>query len=291
VQIETFRIAEPTTTLASVFERQKRNPVGREIDYSALRENFFVVSGLQGLKRFYVRGQARGNEVRGVTILYDQAMQGIMDRVAVAMSSRFDPFPTSAVPLAARRKVEYATAIVVSEAGHVITDRQAVDGCYVITLVGYGGAERIAENADLALLRLYGARHLKPLAFAPKGQTATDVTLVGIADPQAQAGNGATTTVPVRLDAGDNQTRTLDPPPPPGFAGAAAVSAKGQLVGMALIKAAVVAGPSSAARAEIAPADDIRTFLEGRNVTPANGGATDLNAAKDSVLRVICVRK
>jgi hypothetical protein len=173
----------------------------------------------------------------------------------------------------------------------VITDRQAVDGCYVITLVGYGGAERIAENADLVLLRLYGARNLKPLALVPKGQSATDVTLVGIADPQAQAGNGATTTVPVRLDAGDNQRRTLDPAPPLGFAGAAAVNAQGQLVGMALIKAAVVAGPSSAARAEIAPADDIRTFLEARNVAPANASPPDLNAAKDSVLRVICVRK
>jgi hypothetical protein len=246
---------------------------------------------LQGLKRFYVRGQARGNEVRGVTILYDQAMQGIMDRVAVAMSSRFDPFPTSAVPLAARRKVEYATGIVVSESGHVITDRQAVDGCYVITLVGHGGVERIAENADLVLLRLYGARDLKPLALAPQGRNATDVTLVGIADPQAQGGNGATTNIALRPDAGDSQRRALDPAPPPGFAGAAAVNAHGELVGMALIKAAVVAGPSSAARAELVPADDIRTLLESRNVTPATAGATDLVAAKESVLRVICVRK
>jgi hypothetical protein len=207
------------------------------------------------------------------------------------MSSRFEPFPTAGVPLAARRKVEYATGIVVDNIGHVITDRQAIEGCYVVTLPGYGGAERIAENADLTLLRIYGARNLKPLALAPKASNPADATLVGIADPQAQAGNSATTTIPVRSDPGENARRALEPEPPLGFAGAAAVNAQGQLVGMARIKAAVVAGPSSTARAEIVPADDIRAFLEGRNVAPAASGPSDANAAKASVLRVICVRK
>ena len=60
---------------------------------SIMRDNFFVLSGQQGLKRFYVRAHVKDNEVRGMTILYDQAMMGIMDPITVAMSSRFDPFP------------------------------------------------------------------------------------------------------------------------------------------------------------------------------------------------------
>jgi len=39
-----------------------------------------------------VRAQASGSEVRGVTVLYDQATEGIMDPVTVVMSSAFAPF-------------------------------------------------------------------------------------------------------------------------------------------------------------------------------------------------------
>jgi len=35
--------------------------------------DFFVLSGLQGLKKFYLRGTFKGDEVRILTILYDQA--------------------------------------------------------------------------------------------------------------------------------------------------------------------------------------------------------------------------
>src|SRR5215468_7555681 len=137
VQIETFRIAEPGTTLAAVFEQQKKEPANRAVDYSVMRDGSFAVAGLQGLKRFYVRAYGRQNEVRGVTVMYDQAMQGIMDRVTVAMSSSFEPFPGAlTTPTMARRKVEYATGVVLDDAGHIATDRQAVDSCLVITLPG-----------------------------------------------------------------------------------------------------------------------------------------------------------
>ena len=43
-----------------------------------------------------------------------------------------------------------------------LTDRQVVEGCYVLNLPGLGGADLVAEDktADLALLRVYGARNL-----------------------------------------------------------------------------------------------------------------------------------
>ena len=126
VQVETFRIAGPGTTLPAIFEQQKKEPPQRKVETSALRPDFFVLTGLQGLKRFHVRAHIQGSEVRGLTILYDQANEGIMDPVAVAMSSAFDAFPggTAAVAPAPKRKVEYGTGIVVSSAGHVVTDRQ-----------------------------------------------------------------------------------------------------------------------------------------------------------------------
>src|SRR6202011_4059506 len=94
VQVETFRVAAAGTTLAGVFEQQRKQPADRKVEYNVLRPDFFVLSGMQNLKKFYVRGQVKESEVRGITILYDQALEGTWDRIAVAMSSAFAAFPT-----------------------------------------------------------------------------------------------------------------------------------------------------------------------------------------------------
>jgi hypothetical protein len=220
--------------------------------------------------------------------MYDQAMQGIMDPIAVAMSSRFEAFPSAAGP-PPRRKVEYATGVVIDAQGHVITDRQATDGCRVISLAGLGSAELIGATAQLALLRLYGARNLAPVGLAPDGQNASDLTLVGIADPQQQGGNAATTVAAAKLAAG--ASRPIEPAPALGFSGAAALDPQGRVVGVALLKLAAMAGPTYVvSQALFVPAEDIRSLLNGRNLAPANG-PSGLDAAKAAVVRVICVRK
>ncbi|MCQ3942956.1 MAG: peptidoglycan-binding protein, partial [Alphaproteobacteria bacterium] len=168
VQIETFRDSIADTTFAALFEQQKKSPAGRRTEYSALRADFFVLSGLQGLKKFYVRAQLRENEVRGISILYDQAMDGIMEPVVVAMSSAFAPFAAGDALIGVKRNVEYATAVVASADGHLVTDRAATDGCHVIIVAGHGHAERIAEDpaADLALIRVHGPHRFAPLALS-----------------------------------------------------------------------------------------------------------------------------
>jgi peptidoglycan hydrolase-like protein with peptidoglycan-binding domain len=287
VQIETFRIADAGTTLAAVFEQQKKEPATRKVEYNVMRDNFFVLSGLQGLKRFYLRAHGKDNEVRGMLIMYDQAMQGIMDPVAVAMSARFEPFPGAPAGPPPKRKVEYASGIVVDKLGHVITDRQATDGCNVIALSGLGNAEVVADEGDLALLRVYGARDLKPVAVAAAANP-SDVTLVGVVDPQSQGGNSVTTTSRARLGGGD--PRPLEPAPALGYSGAAALDAQGRLVGMALLKLAVVAGPTYVvSQARLVPVDAIKAFLDTRSIAlSAERTGADPRA---SVTRVICVRK
>jgi len=291
VQIETFRTNEPGTTLNAVYDRQRKEPAGRQIGYTVLRPDFFVLSGLQGLKKFYVRAQAKDGEVRGLTILYDQAMEGIMNRVVIAMSSAFQPFPAGAAAgPPPKRKVEYGTGIVV-DGSHVLTDRQVTDGCYVLTLPGLGGADLVGEDkaADLALLRIYGARNLEPLATGEAA--AADAMLVGIADPQAQGGGAAVSTVKVRLSE-NGAERVIEPAPAPGFSGAAVLDSGGKLVGMAQAKAAQVAGPPPAgAQAKLVPLDSIKTFLTAQKVELAASTRAGLEAAKQSVVRVICARK
>jgi hypothetical protein len=288
IQIETWRIK--AINVAAVAEREKNEPAGRKIDYTLVRPDFFVLSGLQGLKKFYVRGQFRDGEVRGMTILYDQATEGKMSPVVIAMSSAFTPFPAAAAQADApppRKKVEYATGIVVSADGAIITDRQAVDGCQFIVVPGHGNADRVAEDKarGLALLRIYGAAGLKPIALASAAPK-PNVVLTGIADPQNQGGGGAVTNANATLTA-----TALSPTPAIGFAGAAAVDGDGVFAGMTLLKPAVVAAAAPAATgndAVLVPAGQVREFLKANNVEAVSGPNAD---AKTSVLRVVCVRK
>jgi peptidoglycan hydrolase-like protein with peptidoglycan-binding domain len=284
VQIEIFRESAADTTLSALFEQQKKTPAARKTEYSVLRPDFYVVSGLQGLKKFYVRAQLKDNDVRGVAIMYDQAMDGIMEPVVVAMSSAFAPFGGGTAMPGIKRKVEYATAIVASPSGHLIADRMATDGCHVIVVPGLGNAERVAQDqaSELALLRVYGAGSLKPIPLSAQPPRSTELTLVGVGDPQTQDGRNNVSTFNVKIRGTDNGIVALDPAPPSGFSGAAVIDAQGQFVGLAGLKAASQASLVSAAA--------IRKFLENAKVTPADGG-TGIDAAKASVTRVICVRK
>ena len=90
VQLTRRKEAEPTT--AKLAEREKQEP-GRKVDYSAVRPDFFVLSGLNGQKKFYVRGTFRGDEVRILTVTYEQAVGNVVDPVVIAMSSAFTAFP------------------------------------------------------------------------------------------------------------------------------------------------------------------------------------------------------
>ena len=293
IQIETFRINAPGVTLASVFDRAKKEPANRRPEYQTLKTDFFVVSGAQGgVKRFYVRGQIKGDEVRGVTILYDNALETTVDRIVVAVSNAFSGFPAAQAPVAVgsapRRPVEYATGIVVSKAGHIVTDRTAVEDCQFVVVPGFGNAARVADDkaSDVTLLQVFAARDLTPATLADGGR-GSDVTLVGIADPQTQDGGSAVSSVKARVLAVSGTAQPLEPAPALGFAGAAALDGDAKLVGMVDVLAT---SDKAATKAAMVPAEAIRTFLTAQSIAPANGPAT-LDDAKAALVRVICVRK
>jgi hypothetical protein len=294
IQVETFRMSGPGTSLADIFDQQKKQPAGRRIEVNLLRPDFFILSGIQGLKKFYVRAEIRDAEVRGMTLLYDQATEGIMDPVAVVMSSAFAPFAGSGLFVLAgspaRRKVEYGSGIIVTAAGHILSDRRLTEGCNVIGVAGLGNADRMAEDQenDLVLLRVFGAPDLNPAALVHEGARGPDLTLVGITDPQAQGGGKAVSTVGARLDG-----ESIAPAPPLGFDGAAAIDGQGRLFGMVALKDSAVANLGSTAppgRASIVPVQTLRKFLDAQDVTPATGRA-GVDGVKAALVRVICVRK
>jgi peptidoglycan hydrolase-like protein with peptidoglycan-binding domain len=293
IQIQLARRKEAGPVTAKLAEREKKEP-GRNIDYTVVKPDFFVLSGLQGLKKFYLRGTFKGDEVRILTILYDQATENTVEPVVIAMSSAINAFP-AAVQTAGpppRKTVEYGTGVVISDDGAIIADRQITDGCLTVAIAGFGNADRVAEDKehDLALLRIYGARGLKALNLAnPATKTALDLT--GIADPQNQGGGAAVTGVKASVvQLGSGSDIALTPAPALGFSGAPALDGDGRFAGVALLKPVQVAGSTDgvpAAQAVLVTSNTVRDFLKANGVTAAGASAD----AKASVVRVICVRK
>jgi hypothetical protein len=160
-----------------------------------------------------------------------------------------------------------------------------------IVISGYGNADRAAEDKehDLALLRIYGARGLRPLGLGT-GSAKSGVELTGIADPQSQGGGAAVSSVKSLITpVGSGNDLALAPAPGLGFSGAPALDGDGRFAGVALLKPVVVAGTGGtpSAQAALVHADIARDFLKANGVT-ASGSSSD---AKAAVVRVICVRK
>ena len=90
IQIETFQFAE--AALPALFDEEKKT-ARRQTTSSSLKPDSFIIMGVQGLKNFVVRADARGSAVRGITVLYDQATEGTMSRVAINVANAFVGFP------------------------------------------------------------------------------------------------------------------------------------------------------------------------------------------------------
>jgi len=293
IQVLLTRRKEANPTTARLADAEKKDPPGRTVDYTVVKPDFFVLSGLQGLKKFYVRGTFKGDEVRIMTILYDQATQNTVEPAVIAMSSAFNAFPAGQGQ-APRKTVEYSTGIVVTADGAILADREATEACQAIAVQGFGNVDRIADDRDrgLALLHTYGPRELKPLAL-DGGAASTGVEIVGVADPQNQGGGAVITSARAQVtQVGTGGDLALSPPPAFGFSGAPALDDSGKFAGIALLKPVVVAAatPTNAAPASqsvLVTGDSVREFLKANDVT-ANGTSGD---AKAAVVRVICVRK
>ena len=228
VQVETFRIKNAGLTLAALFEQEKKQPSTRKVEGSALHDDNFFVSGMQGLKYFSVRAQLRDGEVRGFTVLYDQMMEGIVAPVMGPMAAAFSPFPERSAPFAAPAKtVEYGTGLIVSSNGHIVTARRLTQGCQVIVAAGLGDADRVADDPEsgLALLRVYGAHKVAPLSLTQCRAQAGRCDAGRHLRPEGAGRPQGLTEIKARLTDGA-AIELRQPVPMAGFSGAAALDAQ-----------------------------------------------------------------
>lgn len=282
IQVETFRIANGLT-LAALFAMERSKPRPRRVESSSLREPRFSIFGMQGLRRFAMHAQAGNGEIRGFTVSYDQALEGMLTPLATAMANSFAAFAPGIAPPADRsQRVVYGSGVIVSATGDIVTDRAITEDCQTITVAHLGPAERVATRDSIALLRVYGARNLTPAATGAPGSN-SDVIVRAIPDPKTQDGNTEVKETRARLAASGAAVR-LDPPPATTSAGAGVFDTEGRLIGllspkgMQLASAETVAPPSG-----LTPATVVQDLLPG-SAKSATAPATA------SMVRIVCVR-
>ena len=170
---------------------------------------------------------------RTLTILYDQATEGVMEPVVIAMSSAFDPFPAANVAGPPPRKmVEYATGVSSAPTARSSPDATPPTAAGHIVVAGHGNADRIADDEDrgLALLRIYGANDCIRCVRSRYGKRRRR------ADRHHRSAKPGRRlrrqSVKVSVTHAAAHESTLTPAPALGFAGAPALDADGKFAGL-----------------------------------------------------------
>ena len=272
LQVETFRI-DTGATLDAVFEQQKKDAAPAQSRATSLQADSFVISGMQGLKKM-LRARLRARTARCAASPCSTTRRWKAPwtrwwrrcRAPSCRSPRASPWPARPTRRAARSNT--APACSSPPRATSLTDRKLIDSCNVIALPGSAtpsASPPMTRRRAGAAARLWRAQPEAGRHARRRAPSGADVTLVGIADPQAQGGGAAISTVNARLGV-EASTRPLETAPALGFAGAAALDAQGRFAGMVAMKAPVVAGPAAAA-ARRGAGRAVRNFLERRTTS------------------------
>lgn len=90
VDMVTIRIPLAERSLSDLYRIHTRK-AGRSVEYSVFRGDWFVVTGKEDGKHFYVRAHSWGEDIRGFAISYPTSLQQVFGRLTTAMSSDFKP--------------------------------------------------------------------------------------------------------------------------------------------------------------------------------------------------------
>lgn len=239
--------------LAAIFEKaiavSPNSP--RKITYKLLRPDFFVVTGETPTGRFYRRLSAGPQGLRGFSIGYDKALAPSVDKLVIAISASFEPFPTGAIPSApsavagtaaspssglssllvpaARSNERYGVALALNERV-ALSAAVVVDGCRTLRVGNRNAKLRLKDDASgLVLLDLEGMGAAKPPSLRSEAAGAAEALVL------VAYGNDAGKRVAVALPGQSVQADgkpALKAPLQPGQAGAPAFDRQGRLVGI-----------------------------------------------------------
>lgn len=175
VRLETVRKAFSEETYESLHRTLSATSASRIISYKVLNSDKFVVSGKRDGKPFYMLINNTPGESAGFSIEWDASRNDVGSMVATFMASYSYPLafdvpegsPSTNAPLQVTAEPSSpvqpkpaqgwsGTGFFVAEQGILVTNHHVIDGCAVITVVGYGPARLITgdKDLDLAVLQL-----------------------------------------------------------------------------------------------------------------------------------------
>ncbi|MDB5647387.1 MAG: Peptidoglycan-binding domain 1 protein [Methylobacterium sp.] len=281
VTLETKSYPPGETGLDAVFARITAPTPERRVTYKILRPDFLVVTAETATGKSYIRYAAGEAGLRGITLGYDKALAGEVDRLAIAVANSFVPFPgavpavapapvaaavpaPSPPPLPGRKPAPIATGLLVAP-GRVLTSATALGGCRAPAIAG--AAARIAKGgrADLVLLETGPPAGRTPALPAIRAGALAEGEAVltlgldaegGVAVAPGQSGaEGARVTAPLQ----------------PGAGGALVLDRAGTLAGLVATFPAsprLVAGVVPPASYGLVPTAAIAAFLTEAGLAP-----------------------
>ncbi|MEM5582788.1 hypothetical protein WNZ15_10025 [Roseibium sp. AS2] len=87
IELETWRVARHESGYETLYRRLTGPQSGRVIRYRTFRNDFFVVSGRQDGRDFYLRVMKTPQDSRGFSLFWEPKHTVFMNRLALAMSS------------------------------------------------------------------------------------------------------------------------------------------------------------------------------------------------------------
>lgn len=175
IELETLRIPHYDTGYQQLFRRLSTETRNRRIEYKLFRNDYFIVSGTNRGKDFYLRVFRTGRDTRGFSLSWDNKVSALMDRVAVAMSNSLTYFDGSrqanrpqlpsarnsdrAIPAPStqpKRTRSSGSGYFLSDQGHVGTNFHVVEDCSRLEVSGFGSAKVIKKDElnDLAIIQI-----------------------------------------------------------------------------------------------------------------------------------------
>ncbi|MDQ0395649.1 hypothetical protein [Labrys monachus] len=198
VSIDVLSLPADKEDFEALFARMKTERPGRKVTYSLLRPDFFVVTGVNDGKSFYLRFLRADGLSRGFALGWDPALSPAFDRVAIAMAASLrlagpdEAAETAAKPAAKPVQKPAAPAepakpagppvplpagapagprtglgVLVSDKGDILTYAGAVAGCTSVTMADGSRAAVIGGDPanDIAVVRLARPARLAPLSW------------------------------------------------------------------------------------------------------------------------------
>ncbi|MBZ0218086.1 MAG: trypsin-like peptidase domain-containing protein, partial [Fimbriimonadaceae bacterium] len=168
-EMETLSIPETDIGYFDLYSKLIAETTVRSVTYSTLKQNFFVVSGIDRGKIFYLKIERFKGRSAGFSMTWTENISPTASRTAIYVASlirndlssnrtpRQSAPPAGQPPSANNRSISSSgSGFFISAKGHIITNNHVIDNCRDIEVAGYGTAVVIRADSvsDLSVLRL-----------------------------------------------------------------------------------------------------------------------------------------